>query len=449
MQLSEKKSGRIGQFIAQASLALVCATSVAHAQENLQTPSIENKGYFSRKADAVKKWAKWSGEFGVLYYSETEGRVQAIEPATTLSAAFEGDRIWTTKLVLDSLTGSSPNGAIKSNQPQTFTGPSGKYTYTTQPKKIPLDDSFKDTRVNIATSWSQPLSRLLKISTGLNLSNEYDYFSAGVNTSITRETEDKNRSYSLGLSYTNDQIKPVGGTPIPLATMVAPASTQPKNGTTESKDTFDLLAGFSQVMSRTWIMLTNLSLGQSDGYMNDPYKIVTIYDGTAGATLGDPQSYIYEKRPDSRLKQSLYVASKNYISSGVVTSSYRYTTDDWDLKSHTLQVGYNFPVSAKWRLEPSFRYYTQSAVDFYDFAIADNEALPRYVTADNRLGEMTTLTPAIKFIRKLKNERDLSLLLQYYQQTGDSSPSGAVGTQVGQDLFPDVTAYAVQVNYSF
>ncbi|MEK6554563.1 MAG: DUF3570 domain-containing protein, partial [Bdellovibrionota bacterium] len=103
----------------------------------------------------------------------------------------------------------------------------------------------------------------------------------------------------------------------------------------------------------------------------------------------------------------------------------------------------------KWRLEPSFRYYMQSAVDFYDFAIADNEALPRYATADNRLGEMTTLAPAVKFIRKLKNERDLSLLLQYYQQTGDSSPSEAVGTQVGQDLFPDVTAFAVQVNYSF
>ncbi|MEK6555713.1 MAG: DUF3570 domain-containing protein, partial [Bdellovibrionota bacterium] len=339
MQLSEKKPRRIGQFIAQASLALVCATSTAHAQTESQAPSIEGQGFFTEKIANVKSWAKWSGEFGMLYYSESDGRVQAIEPAATLSAAFDGDRVWTTKLVLDSLTGASPNGALKSNQPQTFTGPSGKDTYTVQPNKPPLDDSFKDTRVNIATSWSQPLSRLLKMSVGLNVSNEYDYFSAGVNTSFTRETEDKNRSYSLGLSYTNDQIKPVGGTPIGLATMVAPPAAQPKNGSTETKNTLDLLAGFSQVMSRTWILLTNLSFGQSDGYMTDPYKVVTIYDSTAGATLGDPQSYIYEKRPDSRLKQSVYVASKNYISSGVLTSSYRYTTDDWDLKSHTVQVG--------------------------------------------------------------------------------------------------------------
>ena len=447
MQLEKKssKKGRIGKIIAHAALSLTCvATNVAQAKE-----ASTSNGYFSKKYASVKNWADWSGEVGFLGYSESDGRVQALEPAVSLSAEFEGEKVWNFKLVYDSLTGSSPNGALMSSQPQTFTSPSGNANYQVAAGEIPLYDQFIDTRVALSSSWSQPLSRLLKGSVGFNASNEYDYLSLGVNASLTKETESKNTSFSLGLSYTSDTISAVGGAPIPLADMTPSGTTQAKSDGDETKTTLDMLFGVSQIMSRSWILQANLSVGISDGYSNDPYKVVTVFDDAAGATLGDPLKYIYENRPDSRMKQSLYVGSKKQTNLGVLSTAYRYYTDDWGLDSHTLDLALNFKVSEKWRLEPNIRYYSQSGVDFFRYGLGASEALPTEVTADTRLGDLTAITPGLKIIKKLKDDKELSFLLQYYIQTGDSSPTTAVGSQVGQDLFPDLNAFILHIIYSF
>ncbi|MGH1469296.1 MAG: DUF3570 domain-containing protein [Bdellovibrionales bacterium] len=444
MQLIRKK-GKIGKIIAHAALSLTCvATNVAHAKS-----ANTSDGYFSKKYASVKNWADWSGEIGFLGYSESDGRVQALEPAVSLSAEFEGEKVWNFKLVYDSLTGSSPNGALASDQPQTFTSPSGNANYQIAPGELPLYDQFIDTRVQISSSWSQPLSRLMKGSIGFNASNEYDYLSLGLNASVTKETESKNTSFSLGLSYTSDTISPVGGAPIPLAQMTPSGTAQAKSQGDESKTTLDILLGVLQIMSRSWIVQANLSVGLTDGYSNDPYKLVTVYDDAIGANLGDPLRYLFESRPDSRMKQSVFLGSKKQTNLGVLSTAYRYYTDDWGIDSHTLDLALNFKVSEKWRLEPNIRYYSQSGADFFRYGLGSSEALPQHVTADTRLADMTAITPGLKIIKKLKDEKELSFLLQYYMQTGDSSPSTAVGSQVGQDLFPDLNALIVHVIYSF
>lgn len=452
MQLRPEKKRKIGKFIANASLSLLClTTSVAQtkAEQASTETSSAKKGFFYQSAESLKKWAKWSGNIGFLGYQESNGRVQAIEPAILLNAEFDGERIWSTKLVFDSLTGASPNGAINSNQPQTFTSPSGKASYTVNPGEQPLFNQFKDTRVNLVTSWTQPLSRLFKVNVGFNGSKEYDYLSMGLNTSLTKESEDKNSSWSLGFSYTADTISPVGAIPIPLATMQPINTPGSKDGTSENKSTYDFLLGYSQVINRFWIVQTNLSVGSSSGYMNDPYKLVTIYDDNVGATLGDPISYIFESRPDKRLKTSFYIASKNYFKSGILNLSYRFLNDDWGLTSHTIETSFNFRIAANWRLEPGFRYYLQNAVDFYKLALGASETLPQYITADYRLGDLTTIAPGLKLINKLENEKELSFILRLYHQMGDSSSFKPVGSQVGQNLIPDTDAVIVQINYSF
>lgn len=449
MQLRTKKRKKIGSFLAAASITLLCGTTLA-AKENIQTKkqTFSEKGFFTRNLDAVQNWAHWSGEIGFLGYSETNNRVQAWEPAVKLNAEFDGERVWSTKLVFDSLTGSSPNGALNSDQPQTFTSPSGKAAYTIAPNMQPLYNQFRDSRVALSTSWSQPLSRQWKTNIGFNGSSEYDYLSVGLNASVTKESADKNQSWSLGLSYTSDQISPVGKVPVPMASMGLPGSA-PRSAGMESKQTYDLLVGFSQVMTRSWLIQANLSVGSSNGYMNDPYKFVTIYEDSNQPTLGNSTDYIYESRPDSRLKSSLFLASKNQFDIGILTSSYRLFKDDWGLLSHTLEGKFNFAISRKWRLEPGFRLYLQNAADFYTLGIGRSETRTSFASADYRLGDLTTMAPTLKIIRKMEDDKELSLLLRYYLQQGSSSSFTPVGSQVGQDLVPDTEAYVVQINYSF
>jgi hypothetical protein len=447
MQLEpKKKAGKIGKFITQAALALTCtAANLPTVKAQYFKPKNSSEDYITK----LQNWADWSGQIGFLGYSETQGRVQAFEPAISLNGKFDNDRIWNIKFVYDSLTGASPNGGLVSSQPQTFTSPSGNANYTIKPGDLALYNQFKDTRLALSSSWSQPLTRLLKGSFGFNFSKEFDYLSLGLNSSISKESEDKNTSVSLGLSYTNDTINPVGGVPIPLATMSPSGSLQPKTSSNENKSTIDLLLGASQILNRNWIVQGNLSLGISSGYMNDPYKVVTIHNDAIGPALGNASSYIYENRPDNRKKQSVYLATKNYFKYGILSLSYRYLTDSWGITSHTIESNFNFGLNSTWRLQPGFRVYNQSAVDFFRYSIGSSESIPQNVTADTRLGKMMAIAPSLKVIKKLEEDKEVSVMLQYYLQSGDKSPSSAVGSQIGQNLFPNLNAFIIHIIYSF
>jgi hypothetical protein len=66
----------------------------------------------------------WSVDSALAYYHE-DGRVQAIEPVVDVSKVFADGQSLNFNATFDALSGASPNGALPSHAPQTFTGPSG------------------------------------------------------------------------------------------------------------------------------------------------------------------------------------------------------------------------------------------------------------------------------------------------------------------------------------
>ena len=124
-------------------------------------------------------------------------------------------------------------------------------------------------------------------------------------------------------------------------------------------------------------------------------------------------------------------------------------TDDWGIDSHTLDLKYRKNLGNERYLEPHIRLYQQSATDFYQHSLTAIPGLGEYASADYRLGEFTATTLGLKYGMKFKNGNDLSLRGEYYLQTGDSNPDNAIGVQKTQDLYPDVNAIILQLNYSF
>lgn len=436
MQLKPKTIKKIKSSLALATTVLLTGVSQGHAQD-------------TQIADAPPPSAtKWTGAIANLYYSETD-RVTAIEPVINLNAEFSGERKWSNKLVVDTLTGASHNGAVMSRNPQTFTSPSGSSNYTIAPGNVTLDPTFKDTRIALSSSWSQPLGENYEWSVGGNGSKEYDFTSLSVNSSISKNLNNKNTKLSLGVSGEFDSINPVGGAPVGLATM---SPTKPTLGTTESKQVFDLLLGWTQVMSRSWIVQLNYNLGHSSGYMNDPYKFTSEVVAPGAGNAGDPTgTYFYDKRPDSRTKHALFIDSKYHLGGwGIVGTSYRYFFDDWGVTSHTADISYHVPISSRWYVEPSFRYYIQNKADFYRYFQVQGQSLPQEMSSDYRLGDMTAMTIGLEFGRKLDSYgKEISFRAQLYTQQGDSSPSEAYGFLTSQDLYPKLTAVIGQVIYKF
>ena len=397
----------------------------------------------------------WSIDSSLLYYGESDDRVQDVSAAISGQRDFDDDRKLGLSLTADTLTGASASGAIALDRAQTFTSPSGKAVYSTPAGKTALDDTFKDTRFALNANWSQPLARLYTVSAGLGFSTEYDYTHLGANASLARDFNKRNTTLSFGFAWSQDDIKPVGGAPIPLAQMRDVGDMQSKRGD-DSKDVLDLLLGITQVLGRNTVLRLNYSYSDSSGYLNDPYKILSVVDPVTGDTIartpdgqGPNGVYRYESRPDTRVKQGIYAEMKHAFGAPVLQLSYRFMTDDWGIDSNTLETKLRWPLGADNFVEPQLRYYTQSEADFYRSSLVDGQALPEFASADFRLGNFDAVTVGVKFGHRMTSGNEWSTRLEYYQQSGDVPRAQIIGNQAGREQYPDLSAVIAQFSYRF
>ncbi|NJN64164.1 MAG: DUF3570 domain-containing protein [Acidobacteria bacterium] len=395
----------------------------------------------------------WEFDTALLYYSESDGRVRDASGSVMVRRNLRGGGLVSFGLTIDSLTGASPSGALRTSGAQTFTSPSGNALYTTPAGDIPLDPSFLDTRIALTANWRMKPSRWSTFEVGASASSEYDYVHLGANARYAHDFSQRNRTISIGLSVALDSIDPEGGAPIPLAAMLPPGDLSNRLGT-DDKTVIDVLVGYSHVFGRRTVGQFNYSFTRSSGYLNDPYKIVSVLDADTGDLVlgeGGFGTYLFESRPDSRTQHGLYAEVRHARSGGdIVGGSYRFVTDDWGIRSHTLDARYRWFVDQGWYLQPHLRYYTQSAADFYALYLADNESVPIHASADYRLAEFDAFTYGAKIgFRPGGSGDEWSLRLEYYTQSGVSPPARGPGLPAGDDLIPSVDALIVQAGYSF
>lgn len=399
--------------------------------------------------------AEWQFDTAGMYYGEDSDRVQGLEAMFSAERSNADDQVFSVKLTVDTLTGASPNGAVAQPGVQTFTSPSGSSDYTVAAGEVPLDDTFRDTRVQLNLGWASPIDLDWDYSAGLHLSREYDYLSVGANLGLTRSLNQNNTELSLGLASYLDTWEPEGGLPIAGTAMAlrsdyaseaafTSAFNATRQGSSDDKTTTELTLGLSQVINRWWITGLNYSYSQVDGYLNDPFKLVSVVDAT-----GITQSNLYEGRPDSRTKHAIYWQNKMYLHGQVLDIGYRYFFDDWDVNSHTVDLRYNHKFANGHYIEPHFRYYNQTAAEFYRPFLNQGEALPEYYSADYRLGKMDALTLGLKYGMPVGAGDELAFRLEYYVQQPKNAGFDAPGQLAGLELYPEITAIIAQINYHF
>ncbi len=405
----------------------------------------------------------WEYDSALLYYSEKD-RVTAVEPVINARGDLGNDQFINFKFVVDALSGASANGAVPSDKTQTFSGPSGQKSYSVAPNQTPLDPTFEDTRFAASVLWEKPASRKLKTLLGANFSTETDYTSLGVSATFTYDINNKNTTFSAGAAFNHDTVSPTGGTPDPFTEV----PTSPTGGGEgegddeggeggeggETKNVTDFLFGVTQILSRQTITQINYSIGQSSGYLTDPYKLLTVVDPVTGDLVPgvDPNNtyrYLHEKRPDSRLRQSVYWKINHQFTNDVVYLTYRYFWDDWDVKSHTVDLRYRYELGRHHYLQPHARYYQQTAANFHYYYLLDGEPLPQYASADYRLGDMTTTTLGLLYGVEIDKHSEFDFRAEYMKQSGDGYPAEAVGKLRNYNLFPDVEAIILQASYNY
>ncbi len=397
----------------------------------------------------------WDIDTAVLIYGEADSRVAALEPAIHASKQLNDDERISLRLVVDALTGATPNGAHASSAAQTFTTPSGGSSYTVAAGETPLDDTFRDTRVALGADWEIALDRTSKVILGGNASGEYDYISLGVSATYMQDFYNRNTTLTAGVAFNNDIIGPVAGVPSAFKPMLTPGSVL-RDGADDTKTILDFIVGVTQVIDKNTLLQANFSTGATNGYQTDPYKIVSVVDPVTGlpdnTALLNINSralpYVYEKRPDKRQRNSLFLKGVHSFGEDVLHLSYRYYWDDWGINSHTLDMRYRYQMQASY-LQPHIRYYTQTEADFYRHHLvqgtdvdANGNVLVDYASNDYRLAPSDTITLGLKYGYPLSSDSELGFRVELITQTVDNS-----GIPAGEET-PDLNAIVLQANYS-
>ena len=380
----------------------------------------------------------WDHEAAVLYYGESDERV--IDGSVKYKGVRTDDagKILSLNIGIDTLTGSSPSGVTTSTSVQTLTSPSGNGTVVHPANELPLDDTFRDTRVSGGASWDQSIiDEKTRGNAGFSFSKEYDYLHLGVSGGLSRELNNKNTTFSVGLAYSADTVEPVGGSPKALT------SSDEKGAASESKDVIDAVIGVTQVLSKDTILQFNYGISQADGYLNDPYKWVSRVDST-----GTIVENLHESRPDSRVGQNLYAAIKHNVSAdNILSSSARFYSDDWGINSITLDTKYRFDLGNKRSIEPHLRYYHQSAADFYAVQLDSADALPEHASADYRLAEFDAYTIGGTYRWGGSNNRKWRVTGEYYSQ--NPAKVELTDDQAGLDANPGFDALMLSMGVKF
>ncbi|MEO0032572.1 MAG: hypothetical protein RIS94_2330 [Pseudomonadota bacterium] len=391
----------------------------------------------------------------VLFYQEDAGRVRAIEAESGLVWNKANGTVLSAKITYDSLTGATPNGAIRSHSVERFeppaqpragddehlpalgvidggTGASG--TYTIPAGQLPVDKNFKDNREALDLGATLPVTDSLKVSVGGAISHEGDFDSRSARATLIKELFAKNTTLSVGFNYEHDKVKPFGGIPLALGDMGSEAFAKSR-----VKQVYNIVAGVTQVLTPEWLVQVNYSYGHSTGYHTDPYKLVSLVDRTSG----DPFFAIYESRPGQRDRHSVYLGSKLATGSFVTDASARWYSDSWGIKALTFAVSEHIPVGRSAYIEPGVRWYHQTQARFFRNFLYLDEATPDHVSADSRLGRFGAWTLGLKGGAKVASNLEVYASAERYWQYGQHYDTSLPGNLASTDLFSGTKSYSL------
>ena len=263
------------------------------------------------------------------------------------------------------------------------------------------------------------------ISPSVGFSTEKDYQAIFGGVSVARELDNKSTTLRGGISASFDEVKPTSDPTI-----------DPGRIDKDDKENISAFVGIGQVINKNTVVQSTFTLGHLSGYLSDPYKLV----------FNSAVPGLRDNRPDDRTQYiwSAQLRRWSETLSAALHANYRFYYDDWNIRSHTLDVGFLKHTESGWSFEYSMRYYSQTQAEFYEpfYQAARSDG---YYSSDYRLSPYGALSFRVKLAETINNwtigvsaERYISDK-SYSLQSVDVENPGLV----------DFTLFTFGVDYSF
>lgn len=272
------------------------------------------------------------------------------------------------------------------------------------------------------------------MSMGYSTSEENDYQADTLNFAISQDVFGGLTTISLGYGSGADEVSRRGD-----ATF------------SEDVDRHAYRLGLTQVITRNLIMGLSYEAVADEGYLNNPYRSVRYLDP------GDPTNWLTQSEvyPETRASNAVALRGKYYLPyRAAVSGEYRFFTDDWGIDAHTVELGYVQPFRSKWLFDLKYRFYTQSAADFYSDLFPYQNA-QNYLARDKELSTFQSHGPHVgvtyTFLdrqgdRPLKST--VNVFLDHYIYSYDDFRDLRTDVDAGTEPLYDYDANVVQFFFS-
>jgi hypothetical protein len=334
--------------------------------------------------------------FSLLGYKE-RGLMQITEPVLWGRAQFLESWEVQASVALDIISGASP---------QLVSNASGK------PVQVITGASVEDHRGTGDVKLTKRFGEF-SLSGSIAYSKEEDYESRAFGIEGRYDLNQRNTTLVAGYGQSKDRV---GSSDDPTLD--------------EPRDTKEYLLGVTQVLSPTALVSSTVVWSRGKGWYNDPYKLtLTVFPG--GGLIVAP-----DVRPDHRDTVVWLTRFRSHHPSvgGTLQADYRYFSDDWGIRAHTLEVAWSQALNDRWTLRPALRYYTQEAADFYSPTLTRPPAAVH--SSDQRLASFGGLSPSLRAILRFDDKTTIEATLGYVQNSRQLHFGGG-----GSDAFETLRAY--------
>ena len=357
-------------------------------------------------------------------YDEADNRVDVLSHMMDLRHETAGGTALGVRYALDSLSGATPVGTYERSDPSVW-----KFA------------EIEDERRSLGLTIEQKID-------DYTLAFEYvhsvdsDYISNSFALSGKVELFDKNTVISAGVAVLPDTVV---ATPFTVLTE------------DQDKDTVDLALGVSQVITKTTVFDVNFTYGRSRGYLSDPYRQISQTDTFLVDTPIGPfpitDTFDYaENRPDERTRMALQLTGRQLIDPlhASVVAGLRWFGDGDGIRSQTFSLTWNQEVGDRLILSPFFRFYNQSAADYYYPSLTGtgivttgaNDGTGPHYSSDYRVSAMQSVSYGVGAEFRINEMMALSLKFERYEMSGQSAETPDI-------FFPTAQVASVGVSLTF
>ncbi|MCX7054036.1 MAG: DUF3570 domain-containing protein [Proteobacteria bacterium] len=206
-------------------------------------------------------------------------------------------------------------------------------------------------------------------SVSYTLSDESDYTANTASFDVSQDIFGDLTTVSFGFSQGWDEVR--------------------KNGDDAFEETVDrrnYRFSLQQIVTSRLMAGLNYEVITDEGFLNNPYRSVRYLDDTSARGF----SYQPELYPQTRTSNSVALNARYYLPyRASVHGEYRYYTDTWGIDANTVSLGYTHPWGKRWIFEAGYRWYDQSAADFYSDLFPRSDA-QNFLARDKELSTFTS-----------------------------------------------------------